>query len=233
MSGHSSQEYIGHHLHFLQIDLRDGSVVDSVKVNDMQAYNVCLDNNGSQEQCLVEVGYEKCYFSDLGSSNCVGFVDPNATAEKSLINPYTLNLDSLGLTVILGIIFLLLLRVAAKKTKSGVPSKFQCFIEMIFEFTRDTVSSIFKQKSKLIAPLALTVFVWVFLMNLMDLLPIDLIPEVAVMLGIPYFRVVPSADVNITLSMAFGVFLLIFAFAFKNVGVSGFVKSLTLHPFHH
>ena len=70
-------------------------------------------------------------------------------------------------------------------------------------------------------------------MNLMDLLPIDLLPEIAKHIGVPYMRVVPSADVNITLSMAFCVFLLIFAFSFKNIGVLGFVKSLTLHPFNH
>ena len=79
----------------------------------------------------------------------------------------------------------------------------------------------------------LSVFMWVFLMNLMDLLPIDLLPQLATSLGVPYFRVVPSADVNITLSMACGVFILIFAFSFKNIGVMGFVKSITMHPFHH
>ena len=104
---------------------------------------------------------------------------------------------------------------------------------MIFEFVQDTVVSIFKRKSKLIAPLALTVFMWVFLMNLMDLLPIDLIPGFATAIGVPYFRLVPSADVNITLSMACGVFLLIFYFSFTNIGVKGFIKSYTLHPFNH
>ena len=103
----------------------------------------------------------------------------------------------------------------------------------IFEFVQDTVVSIFKRKSKLIAPLALTVFMWVFLMNLMDLLPIDLIPGLATAIGVPYFRLVPSADVNITLSMACGVFLLIFYFSFTNIGVKGFIKSYTLHPFNH
>ena len=139
----------------------------------------------------------------------------------------------MGLTVILGLIFLALFRYGAKKTRSGVPTKLQCFVEMIFEFVQGTVTSIFKRKSQLIAPLSLTVFMWVFLMNLMDLLPIDLLPHWATVNGVPYFRVVPSADVNITLSMACGVFLLIFYFSFTNIGVKGFVKAYTLHPFNH
>ena len=231
MSEHNSQEYIGHHLHFLQMDMRDGSIVDSVKPVNQQEFQFCLDNGGSENQCLTQVQTEKCSFTDLGSGQCFALLE--SSASKPLINPYTVNIDSLGLTVILGIVFLLLFRYAAKKTSSGVPTKLQCFIEMIFEFVQDTVVSIFKRKSKLIAPLALTVFMWVFLMNLMDLLPIDLIPGLATAIGVPYFRLVPSADVNITLSMACGVFLLIFYFSFTNIGVKGFIKSYTLHPFNH
>ncbi|MDR8345634.1 F0F1 ATP synthase subunit A, partial [Acinetobacter baumannii] len=84
-------------------------------------------------------------------------------------------------------------------------------------------------KSKVIAPLALTVFVWVFLMNLMDLLPIDLLPYIGEhIFGLPALRVVPSADVNITLSMALGVFILIIFYSIKMKGVGGFVKELTM-----
>ena len=231
MSESNSQGYISHHLHFLQVDLRDFSVVDSVKATDQSAFQQCMTNGGDQENCLTQVGTEKCKLTDLGSGVC--YAEHHASAESKIVNPYTLNLDSLGLTVILGLIFLMLFKYASKKTTTGVPSKLQCFLEMIFEFVQGTVTSIFKRKSKLIAPLSLTVFMWIFLMNLMDLLPIDLIPEIAKKLGIPYFRVVPSADVNVTLSMAVCVFLLIFAFSFKNIGVTGFLKSLTLHPFHH
>lgn len=231
MSESNSQGYISHHLHFLQVDLRDFSIVDSVKASDQTAFNQCLANGETQEKCLTQVGTEKCKLTDLGSGVC--YAEHNASEESKIVNPYTLNLDSLGLTVILGFIFLILFKYASKKTTTGVPSKLQCFLEMIFEFVQGTVTSIFKRKSKLIAPLSLTVFMWIFLMNLMDLLPIDLIPELAKKLGIPYFRVVPSADVNVTLSMAVCVFLLIFAFSFKNIGVTGFLKSLTLHPFNH
>ena len=211
--------------------MRDGSIVDSVKPKDQQQFQFCLDNGGSEHQCLLQVPTEKCSITDLGTGQCIAQVQEGGS--KSLINPYTLNLDSLGLTVILGIVFLILFKYAAKQTSSGVPTKLQCLVEMVFEFVRDNVNSIFKPKSKLIAPLALTVFMWVFLMNLMDLLPIDLLPGFATAIGVPYFRVVPSADVNITLSMAFGVFLLIFGFSFTHIGVKGFIKAYTLHPFHH
>lgn len=231
MSESNSQGYISHHLHFLQIDLRDLSVVDSAKAADQGAYEQCLNDGGEQHSCLQTVGTQKCKLTDLGKGVC--FSEHSPSAESKMINPYTLNLDSLGITVLLGFIFLMLFKYASKKTTSGVPTKLQCFLEMIFEFVQDTVSSIFKVKSQLIAPLSLTVFMWIFLMNLMDLLPIDLLPEVAKNMGIPYLRVVPSADVNVTLSMAVCIFLLIFAFSFKNIGVKGFLKSLTLHPFNH
>lgn len=234
MSGtSSSQEYIGHHLHFLQVDLSDGSVVDSVIPKDPGAYERCVTGGvHSPEDCLIATGYDQCYFSDLFDGSCIGFHLPSEEA-SSLFNLSHLNLDSLGLTIILGLIFIALFRYGAKKTRSGVPTKLQCFVEMIFEFVQGTVTSIFKRESPLIAPLALTVFMWVFLMNLMDLLPIDLLPEFAKESGVPYFRVVPSADVNITLSMACGVFLLIFYFSFTNIGVKGFIKAYTLHPFNH
>lgn len=231
MSESNSQGYISHHLHFLQIDLRDLSVVDSVKATDQGAFEQCLANGGEEHSCLETVETQKCKLTDLGQGVC--FSEHNPSAEAKMINPYTLNLDSLGITVLLGFVFLMLFKYASKKTTSGVPTKLQCFLEMIFEFVQDTVSSIFKVKSKLIAPLSLTVFMWIFLMNLMDLLPIDLLPEVAKNMGVPYLRVVPSADVNVTLSMAVCIFLLIFAFSFKNIGVTGFLKSLTLHPFNH
>jgi F-type H+-transporting ATPase subunit a len=177
MSESNSQGYISHHLHFLQVDLRDFSVVDSVKATDQSAFQQCMTNGGDQENCLTQVGTEKCKLTDLGSGVC--YAEHHASAESKIVNPYTLNLDSLGLTVVLGFIFLMLFKYASKKTTTGVPSKLQCFLEMIFEFVQSTVTSIFKRKSKLIAPLSLTVFMWIFLMNLMDLLPLYLIPELA------------------------------------------------------
>ena len=212
--------------------MRDGSIVDSVIPKEPEAFEQCMAVTNNQADCLTITGYEQCKFSDLAQGECIAFHAPSEHA-GSIINPYTLNLDSFLLTIILGVIFLMLFRYGAKKTTSGVPTKLQCFLEIVVEFVQGTVSSIFKRKSKLIAPLSLTVFVWVFLMNLLDLLPIDLLPHFATVIGVPYFRVVPSADVNITLSMAIGVFCLIFYFSFTNIGVKGFIKAYTLHPFHH
>lgn len=136
-------------------------------------------------------------------------------------------------SVVLGALFIWLFRKVAVKATSGVPGKLQCFVEMLVEFVNGNVKDIFHGRNKVIAPLALTVFVWIFLMNLMDLIPVDFIPHAAQLMGVPYLRVVPSADVNITMSMALGVFFLILYYSIKVKGISGFVKELTLQPFNH
>ncbi|MDP5255672.1 MULTISPECIES: F0F1 ATP synthase subunit A [unclassified Vibrio] len=146
---------------------------------------------------------------------------------------WTLNIDSLIVSVLLGCAFLWLFKRVGQKATSGVPGKLQCFIEMLVEFVDASVKDIFHGKSALLAPLALTVFVWIFLMNLMDLIPVDFLPHAATLLGIPYLRVVPTADVNITMSMALGVFFLIIGYSVKMKGVSGFAKELALQPFNH
>ncbi|AGH79980.1 F0F1 ATP synthase subunit A [Psychromonas sp. CNPT3] len=146
---------------------------------------------------------------------------------------WSINIDSMAISVFLGVLMLFLLRLAAKQATTGVPGKFLCFIEMIVEFVEGTIKDIFHGKNKLIAPLSLTIFGWVFLMNLMDLIPVDFLPRTASALGLSHLRVVPSADVNITMSMALGVFVLILFYSIKMKGVSGFVKELTLQPFNH
>ena len=93
-----------------------------------------------------------------------------------------------------------------------------------------SVKDTFHGKSRLIAPLALTIFVWVFLMNLMDLIPVDWIPLAAGAAGIPYMKVVPTTDVNVTFGMSLSVFVLIIFYTIKNKGVTGFIGELTLHP---
>ena len=107
----------------------------------------------------------------------------------------------------------------------------QNFVEMIVEFIDETTQSIFHHKNDLIAPLAMTIFVWVFLMNLMDLVPVDWLPELAVLLGVSHMKVVPSTDPNITMAMALTVFMLILYYSVKCKGAMGFIKELTLHPF--
>jgi len=145
-------------------------------------------------------------------------------------NPMAINVDSMFWSVLLGLIFVVLFRGAAKKASSGKPSKFQALVEIIVEFVDGSVKDTFHGKSRLIAPLGLTIFVWVFLMNLMDLIPVDWIPSAAGAAGITYMKVVPSTDVNVTFGMSIAVFFLIIFYTIKNKGVMGFVKELTLHP---
>ncbi|QTG94098.1 F0F1 ATP synthase subunit A [Vibrio fluvialis] len=144
-----------------------------------------------------------------------------------------INIDSMIMVWVLGIAFIMAFRFAVSKGTKGVPGRFQCFIELIFEFVENIVSEIFLAKDKLIGPLALTIFVWVLLMNAIDLLPIDFIPAITRMLGIGHFRDLPSADVNITMSMALGVFALVIFYTLKNKGIKGFIKELTTQPFSH
>ena len=163
--------------------------------------------------------------------NTFELVNPHANATPSF---WTLNIDSLFFSVVLGIFFLWLFRRVAKKATSGVPGKFQTAVEMLIGFVDSNVRDMYHGKSKVIAPLALTVFVWVLLMNALDLLPIDFIPYIGEhILGLPALRIVPTADVSITLSMAIGVFVLILFYSFKMKGVKGFAKELTLQPFNH
>lgn len=146
---------------------------------------------------------------------------------------WSLNIDSLFFSILLGVLFLWIFHRVAKKATSGVPGKLQCFIEIIIEFVDNTVKSMFHGKNKLIAPLALTVFVWVFLMNFMDLIPVDFLPVAAQWMGVSHLRVVPTADVSVTMSMSIGVFLLIIIYTIKYKGITGFIKEYTLHPFNH
>ena len=146
-------------------------------------------------------------------------------------NPLAINVDSMFWSVFLGLVFVWLFRRAAKSASIGKPSKLQAFVELIVDFVDSSVRDTFHGKSKLIAPLALTIFVWVFLMNLMDLVPVDWIPLFTEkVLHIPYMKVVPTTDVNITFGMSIAVFLLIIFYTVKNKGVSGFIAELTLHP---
>ena len=144
---------------------------------------------------------------------------------------WSFNLDSLGFSILLGGLFLYFFRRAAVKAHSGVPSGLLNFVEWVIEFIDNTVKESFKARNSLIAPLSLTVFFWIMLMNAMDLVPVDFIPQLAHLLGVPYLKIVPSTDPNVTLGMSFSVFLLILFYSIKVKGVGGFVGELTLHPF--
>jgi F-type H+-transporting ATPase subunit a len=143
---------------------------------------------------------------------------------------WTLNVDSMVVSVLLGFLFLALFRKFAKSATTGKPGKLQTAIEMIVLFVDNSVKDTFHGNNKLIAPLSLTIFCWVFLMNLMDLIPVDWLPRSAGLAGVPYLRVVPTADVNVTFAMSLSVFFLTLFYAVKCKSFVGFVKELTLHP---
>lgn len=145
-------------------------------------------------------------------------------------NPMAINVDSMFFSVLLGLIFIWIFGRAAKKASAGTPGKMQALVEIVIDFIDSSVRDTFHGKSRLIAPLALTIFVWVFFMNLMDLIPVDWLPKAAELAGIPYLKVVPTTDVNITFGMSIAVFCLIIFYTIKNKGVKGFIGELTLHP---
>ena len=144
---------------------------------------------------------------------------------------WAFNVDSIGWSIFLGALFLGIFKWAIPKN-TDTPSGLQNFVEMCIEFVDDNVQSLFgSTNNKLIAPLALTVFVWILFMNLMDLVPVDFIPELAKSLGVEYFKVVPTTDPNITLGMAFAIFILTIYYSIKIKGTKAFIAELTLHPF--
>ncbi|ONF44521.1 F0F1 ATP synthase subunit A [Marinobacter lutaoensis] len=151
--------------------------------------------------------------------------------EASDMGFWALHIDSLGWSVALGVIFLILFRMAAKRATSGQPGALQNFVEVMIEFVDNSVKETFHGKNKVIAPLALTIFCWIFLMNLMDLVPVDFLPQLFHLMGLEYMKVVPTTDVNITLGMSLSVFALIIYYSLKVKGLGGFLGELTLHPF--
>ena len=158
-----------------------------------------------------------------------GFAD--SAQEAAEMGFWAVNVDTMGWSLGLGVLFCVIFGLAAKRATAGVPGGLQNAVEMIVDFIDETVSSIFTHKNDLIAPMALTVFVWVFFMNLMDLVPVDLIPLTAQQLGVEYMKIVPSTDPNITLGMALAVFLLVLYYSVKVKGLGGFLKELLCHPF--
>jgi F-type H+-transporting ATPase subunit a len=144
---------------------------------------------------------------------------------------WTLNLDTLFFSITLGILFSAFFYLAAKRATSGVPGKLQNFVEILVNFADSQVKDCFHGRSALIAPLALTIFTWVFLMNFMDLFPVDLLPHLADTLHIPYLRVVPTTDLNLTFGMSIGIFILVMFYSVKIKGVKGFSKEIFLKPF--
>src|SRR5262245_60288025 len=148
-------------------------------------------------------------------------------------NFWALNVDTMFFSVVLGLTFITLFGNIARRATRGVPSRTQAAIELIVEFVDQSVKDTFHGKSTLLAPLGLTLFVWVFFMNLMDLIPVDWLPWVAQQAGIEHLKVVPTTDVNATFAMSLSVFVLVIYYSIKAKGIGGFARELTLQPFNH
>jgi F-type H+-transporting ATPase subunit a len=155
-----------------------------------------------------------------------------STAKQKFIVDFSIvNLDTVFFSVLILGITLLILRTAAKRATSGVPGKFQAFIEMMVELVEEQSKSIVHGDRTFIAPLGLTVFIWIVLMNAIDLIPVDLLPRIAGLVGLHYLRPLPTADLNGTLGMSFGVLLLMLYYGIKIKGIGGFLHELVTAPF--
>lgn len=178
----------------------------------------------------LPAGFERYDGSIVGEGGA--WVMAHGGEEAAAMGFNAIHVDSMAWSIGLGIIFCWLFRRMAVKASAGVPSGMLNAVEMIVGFVDNTVRDTFHGHNKLVAPLALTIFVWVFLMNLMDLIPVDLIPHTLMLLGVEYQKIVPSTDPNITMGMAVGVFILMLYYSIRVKGF-GFVKELTLNPFNH
>ncbi len=155
----------------------------------------------------------------------------HSAAEAKAMGFWAINVDSMAWSVFLALFFYLLFRGVAKKVTSGVPGGMQNFVEWIIEFIDTSVRGSFTGNNPLIAPLALTVFMWIWLMNFMDLIAVDLLPQLFALFGVHFMKVVPSTDPNITFGMSIAVFWLILYYSVKRKGFGGFAAELSLMPF--
>jgi F-type H+-transporting ATPase subunit a len=143
----------------------------------------------------------------------------------------TVNLDTVFFSVLLAVLFGGAFYLAARRATAVVPGKFQLFVEVLVSFIDNQVRDTFHGTSKLVAPLALTIFSWILLFNIMDVVPVDLLPAAAHEAGLQHLKVVPSTDLNATFAMSITVFFLIIFYSIKMKGLLGFISELTLQPF--
>ncbi len=197
----------------------------------------------AEQQTITSSEYISHHLTHLtyGKSPVTGeWTIAHNAAEAKAMGFNAIHLDSMGWSIALGLIFCTLFWLVARRATAGVPGKLQAAIELIVEFVDTSVRDTYHGTSKLIAPLALTIFVWIFLMNFMDLIPVDFLPMTATWIASTFFgadphhvfmKVVPTTDLNITLGMSLAVFALIIYYSIKEKGVGGFVGELTLQPF--
>lgn len=157
----------------------------------------------------------------------------HSAEEASEMGFWAIHLDTMGWSIAMGLLFIWLFRKAGKMATTGVPGGLQNAVEMVFEFVEDMIKGAFKGHNPIIAPLALTLFVWILFMNTLKIILVDYFPVLFSKLGVDYMKIVPTTDVNATLGLALGVFGLILYYSFKVKGVGGFAKELSLTPFNH
>lgn len=191
---------------------------------------------------LTQAGYIKHHLTNMTYGQ---FPDghwglAHSAVEAKSMGFMAIHVDTMFWSISLGVFFLFLFYRVARSVTADTPSGMQNFVEWIVEFIDETVRGAFTAKNSLIAPMALTTFIWVFLINFMDLIPVDWLPALAGQIGKyvfgadpqhVYFKVVSSTDVNATFGMAFVVFGMTLYYSVKNKGLGGFIGELTLHPF--
>lgn len=178
----------------------------------------------------LPAGYER---ADGSVVNETTWTLAKSGTEASDMGFMAFHVDTLGWSIFLGLVFIGLFRYVATRATVDTPGGLQNFVEIMFEFTEGIVRDTFHGRNPLIAPLALTIFVWVFLMNSLKWIPVDYIPGLAHAMGLDYFKIVPTTDPNGTFGISIAVFALIIYYSFKIKGVGGFTKELTLTPFNH
>jgi F-type H+-transporting ATPase subunit a len=197
----------------------------------------------ASEEALTSTGYIKHHLQNwtFGQHPDGHWGFAHSAAEAKEMGFMAIHVDTMLWSLTLGILFLWLFRKAAAKATAGTPGGLQNFVEWIAEFIDTSVRGSFTGRNPLVAPMAMTIFVWIFLMNLMDLVPVDWLPSLAGWVGHTffgvdphhvYFKVVSTTDPNATIGMALAVFALMIFYSIKVKGFGGFTAELTMHPFH-
>ena len=158
----------------------------------------------------------------------------HSVEEADAMGFWAINVDSMIMSLLVGVIFMGLFYAVSRRATSGNPGSLQNAVEFIVEMVQSTIKSTFFGRNALIGPLALTIFCWIFMMNLMDLVPVDWIPlfaQVVAQDSHTYFKAVPTTDLNITAAFAICVFILVIFYSIKIKGIGGFLGEFAFHPF--
>ena len=155
----------------------------------------------------------------------------NLTAQVGEGSFFTINVDTLVSSVVMGLFMVFIFWLATRRPTAGVPGKWQALVEIMLEFVDRQARDTYHGTSKLVTPIAITLFFWILLMNMLKFIPADFIARPLEMLGVPYWKPVPTADVNATLGMSISVFFLMLFFALRAKGIGGFTKEFLTAPF--